>query len=550
MLAAKKLLFSLVFVFLQLGNAEFVKAQTGDIQSVIYKAIEKARPASVRIWGFDTVSKQQNSAQFSGVVVSPEGHVLTVAHTVKPGNTYKILFPDGLEVLGVAHGRIGMTNDANRPDMGMIKIQQKGTYPFAEMAWSGSLKPDEPCLSIAYPEKLNQLFPTIRFGVIADTQLHYGFLRSTCKMEPGDSGGPLFDYLGRVIALHSRIDTLEKDNYEVPVDLYRKYWTALNEIKDYETLPSTLDSIGTDSLKDEILTMAELGPLPAFKHSASVVSIRTVAHGKETAILGTVIQFKGSLYVLSKSSEVGDKGYILAAGRKNNFSIVARDKDKDLVLLKVKGSLHRSISALLPGALRQVELKSGAPLSAQVGGHKVMTGALSSGAFDLPLMFSRGFFGANAVFRNSKVELSSIYPGSPAETGGLQLGDKILEIGGVPMTAPIDYGRTLGGYIPGEDVKINLERNGANLVKVITMKKVPETSHPAGKFAGGSSTRCDGFKNVFVHDIAVRADECGSPVFTSEGKFMGINIARFSRTATVVIKTSDIQSFLETSVKE
>mgnify|MGYP006190613121 FL=1 len=132
------------------------------------------------------------------------------------------------------------------PDVGMMKITDKGIWPFAEMGYSNSLVAGEPCISISYPESLNQQLPTLRLGQVAEVKNEYGFIRSTCKMEPGDSGGPLFDYHGRVIGLHSAIDVGEDQNFEIPVDLYRKYWTALKKEMTYTSFPVLQDSIGKD----------------------------------------------------------------------------------------------------------------------------------------------------------------------------------------------------------------------------------------------------------------------------------------------------------------
>jgi S1-C subfamily serine protease len=52
--------------------------------------------------------------------------------------------------------------------------------------------------------------------------------QTTALMEPGDSGGPLFDLQGRVIGIHSRIGTNMKRNYEVPVNTFKKFWNELN----------------------------------------------------------------------------------------------------------------------------------------------------------------------------------------------------------------------------------------------------------------------------------------------------------------------------------
>ncbi|HKG05763.1 MAG TPA: trypsin-like peptidase domain-containing protein, partial [Pedobacter sp.] len=152
----KKYAFAFAWLVLLFFAAD-VHSQTFDrknIEATVGLAVKKAYATSVRIWGFDSVTKQQASAQFSGVVVTEEGHILTVAHAAVPGRTYKIFFTDGKEYLALGLGRIGFADKQNMPDVAVLKIIEKGKWPYAEMGWSSSLKVNEPCVSIAYPETL------------------------------------------------------------------------------------------------------------------------------------------------------------------------------------------------------------------------------------------------------------------------------------------------------------------------------------------------------------------------------------------------------------
>ena len=175
----------------------------------------------------DTITQRQNSAQFSAVVVSPDGYLLTVAHATRPGSLYKVIFPDGKEALAKALGRIVTNPNTVQPDVAMMKIEGDGPWPYAEMGWSSSLDTGQFCFGISYPESLRLSIPFLRYGTIVHTLDEWGFLGSTCIMETGDSGGPLFDALGRLVALHSRINQPESVSLEVPIDIYRKYWMVL-----------------------------------------------------------------------------------------------------------------------------------------------------------------------------------------------------------------------------------------------------------------------------------------------------------------------------------
>jgi serine protease Do len=53
------------------------------------------------------------------------------------------------------------------------------------------------------------------------------FLQSDCPLMPGDSGGPLFDLDGNVIAVHSRIGPRTSLNLHVSAALFARDWQRL-----------------------------------------------------------------------------------------------------------------------------------------------------------------------------------------------------------------------------------------------------------------------------------------------------------------------------------
>ena len=96
-----------------------------------------------------------------GVVVTKDGHILTAAHVIMPGNTYQVTFPDGKKCVAIALGKI--TKSQIVPDVGMMKIITPGYWPHASMGHSFSLRINELCISISYPESLYQDLPVVRF---------------------------------------------------------------------------------------------------------------------------------------------------------------------------------------------------------------------------------------------------------------------------------------------------------------------------------------------------------------------------------------------------
>lgn len=558
----------LFFIYLFCFAFEGYAQQTFDakrIEAVTSAVIKKAYPACVRIWGFDTIKKVQNSAQFTGVVVTAEGHILTAAHAIMPGKIYLVNFPDGKTVIAKGMGRMASENQG-RPDVAMVKIVTKGAWPFAEMGWSSSAKLNSLCVSIAYPTTLSQKLPSVRFGRISRLTDIWGFMVSTCIMEPGDSGGPLFDELGRVIGLHSRIDVNEKINYEVPVDLYRKYWTALNVAEDYKTLPSKEDDPGSDPQQAAINPITELENLEtqfgksAFNFNGSCLQISSALNGKPQQAYATVLsgsikasnpQFKSGTFLVSKSSLIGDHPVAdPGAGKILSLTIVSRDKENDLVLLYVPAKLKSGISLKALKDTSSIKFSAvGKFLFSARPEKNSLTSVLGSTCFAQDKKVSSGYFGASATFINKQIVLTRIAPGSPAEAAGLMLQDNITGINGVPISLPPEYGKEIMKYEPGETISIQGVRDGVAYSLPVKLTLMPVTgNHPADHFEGGKSGRRDGFNAVFTHDAVLKPEECGGPVFDISGKFYGINIARFSRTSCLAIPTHTIYQFVLNSL--
>lgn len=509
------------------------------LEAIMHKAISKAYPASVRMWGYDTSSKQQMSAQFSAVVVSPQGDILTAAHTSTPGKTYKVMFPDGKEAIALALGKIEMADDPTIPDVAMMKIITPGTWPYAEMGYSSSLKLNQPCISIAYPESLNQPLPGVRFGTITSLGNERGFLQSTCIMEPGDSGGPLFDEEGRVIGIHSAITIAESLNYEIPVDLYRKYRTALATAKKYNAFPADTDAIGKDPLQLHTNTPATFS---AAKNACLLITSQV--KDKEEKIYGTVF---ANGYVISKSSMVGNEPVIHINDKKLKATVVRRNREKDLVLLECKEQIKNSITltSTKPDSITFNQL--GRFLQSPRLDTANAISVIGTLPFSLPKINSAGFLGASIALKSGPLLLTFVRKNSPAAINDLKTGDEVISINGATLSKAEEFGTALQKYWPGDTISISLKREGSVYTKQIVLDEKPAIAgtHPAEMFAGGKSKHRDGFNRVFAHDAILTPNQCGGPVFDEAGNFMGINIARYSRTSTIVMPAEEVWEFLK-----
>ncbi len=77
-------------------------------------------------------------------------------------------------------------------------------------------------------------------------------------------------------------------------------------------------------------------------------------------------------------------------------------------------------------------------------------------------------------------EVGAVNPGSPAETGGLEAGDRVLVAGGVPMTNWYDFVDVIEAR-PGIRTELLLERNGQSLTRFVTPEPTMEDDPVTGE---------------------------------------------------------------------
>jgi len=544
-----------VLCFAYLNCCSQNKPAAKHIEKLMANCVDKAMATSVYIIEWDTLKNKvqegiDEAGGFTGVIVSAEGHILTVSHAAMPDQVYMVSFPDGSKRVAVGLGRIGLQDKTKDYDMAMIKILKPGKWPFAKMAPSKELKLNQPVISISYPGAFYKQMPNVRFGRISDIDLSDGFIESSAKMEPGDSGGPLFDVLGRVVGIHSWIKENEAQNYDVPADHFLKYWTALNIAKDYKELPIAdhLPALATPISMEIVPELEKIAGI-SDEYKKSVVELKSNRGVQQLSILGTLIDFGGATYIISKSSMVGSNPVLKMSDGTFPAKILKREMDNDLVLLKVAekvdGGIRLESNTENPD-LRQKDL--GKILVSALGKDSTKVGVLSAAYTNMPLNTSIGYLGAGAAYQDGKITISRIDKNSPVASL-LKEKDQVIKINGVTVNTASDYDNEFGRYIAGDSISLDIIRAGRPMQFSLYLEAQPTVRHVSFEYPGGRSARSDGFKNVLVHDAAIQANECGSPVFDIDGQFYGLNIARRSRTSSIVMPVAVLGKFLKENIK-
>ncbi len=139
--------------------------------------------------------------QGSGFITSEDGYVLTNAHVVRGASEIRVILTDRREFTAELIGE-----DA-RADVALLKIDAEN-LPTVELGDSDELRVGEWVLAIGKPFGFEH---TATQGIISalsrslPDENYVPFIQTDVAVNPGNSGGPLFDEDGRVIGINSQI---------------------------------------------------------------------------------------------------------------------------------------------------------------------------------------------------------------------------------------------------------------------------------------------------------------------------------------------------------
>ncbi len=146
---------------------------------------------------------QSNSSLGSGVIVSPDGFILTNHHVVEAADQIEVALADGRKAKAHVIGSDPET------DLAVIKIDLPGNLPAITFGHPELSHVGDMVLAIGNPFGVGQ---TVTMGIISALKRdHLGlntfesFIQTDAAINPGNSGGALVDVNGNLIGINSAI---------------------------------------------------------------------------------------------------------------------------------------------------------------------------------------------------------------------------------------------------------------------------------------------------------------------------------------------------------
>jgi serine protease Do len=182
----------------------------------------------------------QNSSG-SGIILSPDGYILTNAHVVKGAHSVKVQLNNILTTEARKNGDrtmnspipgtlVGVDRDT---DLAVIKIDRRD-LPYLSFGNSDDLKQGEIVLALGNPLGLDN---SVSMGVVSAVSRQIKsddpmvYIQTDAPINPGNSGGPLIDTDGNVVGLNTFILTQsggsEGIGFAIPSKIAAQVYTQL-----------------------------------------------------------------------------------------------------------------------------------------------------------------------------------------------------------------------------------------------------------------------------------------------------------------------------------
>jgi serine protease DegS/serine protease DegQ len=167
---------------------------------------------------------QERTGLGSGVIVSPEGFVLTNNHVIEDADEIEVALNDGRKFDARLIGRDPET------DLAVLQLTAGGALPNIALAPADSLAVGDVVLAIGNPFGVGQ---TVTMGIASALGRHHlgintfeNYIQTDAAINPGNSGGALVDSAGRLVgintAIYSRSGGSLGIGFAIPVSIARK----------------------------------------------------------------------------------------------------------------------------------------------------------------------------------------------------------------------------------------------------------------------------------------------------------------------------------------
>lgn len=231
--------------FLSSSPTNFISAAERVTAAVVnIKTMQESR---FDLWGNGSVGTSSGS----GVIITPDGYIVTNNHVVEDGDQVEVTLNDKREYKADIIGIDPST------DLALLKIKGK-EMPYLDLGNSDSLRVGEWVLAVGNPFNLES---TVTAGIVSakgrSIDILEGqdriesFIQTDAAVNPGNSGGALVNTNGELVGINTAIITrsgrYEGYSFAVPANLVRK---VIKDLRDFGVVQRGILGVFVDEINN------------------------------------------------------------------------------------------------------------------------------------------------------------------------------------------------------------------------------------------------------------------------------------------------------------
>ena len=236
---------------LDVARANLADFQLDQISAAYRMLAQSVGPSVVNI----RTPRGRGEGQGSGVIIDPDGYIITNNHVVEGVDTAEIQLSDGRRGDAIVVGVDPVT------DIAVLKTTMDDLVA-AEWGDSNDLQVGDLVWALGSPFGLQK---SITFGIlsakerrgITGSRVIQEFLQTDAAVNPGNSGGPLVNHEGKVVGINTAIigPSYQGISFAVPSELAKMSYEAVLE---HGYVPRGFLGVRPEEVPDELASELEL----------------------------------------------------------------------------------------------------------------------------------------------------------------------------------------------------------------------------------------------------------------------------------------------------